>query len=188
MNKTPPSTLIVFNKPCGVLCQFTGEATDKTLADFIPWPGFYPAGRLDKMSEGLLLLTSDGRLQDRLCHPRHGKEKRYWAQVEGIANDSALEPLLKGLRLGDTHFLPAKAECMEAPALWERTPPIRVRKSVPDSWVCITLNEGKNHQVRRMLAAVGLPVLRLVRVEAAGIGLQGLQPGEYRFQMNVSGR
>ncbi|MEQ8557679.1 MAG: pseudouridine synthase [Henriciella sp.] len=177
--------LIAFNKPFGVLSQFTDKGTEgsarPTLSAFIDVPGVYPAGRLDKDSEGLLLLTDDGRLQARIADPKHKMEKTYWAQVEGIPEEAALEEFRKGLDLKDGRTRPARVRAIDPPSgLWERDPPIRYRKSVPDCWLEVGLREGKNRQVRRMTAAIGHPTLRLIR---AGIGdwtLDGLAPGEWR--------
>ncbi|MFT4059493.1 MAG: pseudouridine synthase [Legionella sp.] len=171
--------LILFNKPYGVVCQFTGEAHEHTLAEFIEKPGFYAAGRLDKNSEGLLLLTNDGALQHRLTHPKFNKKKYYWVQVEGIPTSEALEPLRKGLVVKDIRFLPAQVRCIEPPTtLWPRTPPVRFRQNIPTSWLEIVLREGRNHQVRRMTAAVGFPTLRLIRHQIGNWKLDHLQPGE----------
>lgn len=170
--------IILFNKPYGVLSQFTGEAEDQTLATFIKEPGFYAAGRLDKNSEGLLLLTNDGSLQHQLSHPKFNKKKYYWVQVEGIPTDKELEPLRKGLKLKDITFLPAQTQRIDEPPLWPRIPPIRVRQSIPTSWLEIVLKEGKNHQVRRMTAAIGFPTLRLVRHRIGDWQLGELKPGE----------
>lgn len=174
--------LIAFNKPYGVLCQFTDRSTPPrpTLADYIREPGVYAAGRLDADSEGLLLLTDDGDLAHRLTDPRHKQEKTYWVQVEGVVDDTALQALRRGVLLNDGPTLPAQAELLEAPALWPRDPPIRVRKNVPDAWLALTLREGRNRQVRRMTAAVGLPTLRLIRVRIGEHALDGLQPGQSR--------
>lgn len=175
-------TLLLFNKPFGVLCQFSEEPNGPprpTLAAFIERPGVYPAGRLDLDSEGLLLLTDDGRLQARIADPRFKLPKTYLVQVEGDPDDSALAPLRRGVRLNDGMTLPAEAERIEAPDLWERDPPIRVRKSVPDCWLRITLREGRNRQVRRMTAAVGLPTLRLVRWSIGDWTLAGIAPGTF---------
>lgn len=175
--------LLLFNKPFGVLSQFTdrGSPTMRaTLSDFIAIKGVYPAGRLDRDSEGLLLLTDDGRLQARIADPRFKLPKTYLVQVEGNPQDEALELLRKGVRLKDGMTLPAEALRIDAPDLWPRDPPIRQRKSVPDSWLKITLREGRNRQVRRMTAAVGLPTLRLVRWSIGDWTLAGIAPGAYR--------
>ena len=175
--------LILFNKPCGVLCQFSPERDGSprpTLADFVQVPGVYPAGRLDTDSEGLLLLTDDGRLQARIADPRFKLPKTYLVQVEGEADAAALEALRRGVRLKDGMTLPAEAERIDAPALWPRDPPVRFRKTVPDSWIALTIREGRNRQVRRMTAAVGLPTLRLVRWRVGEWSLEGLPVGEWR--------
>jgi 23S rRNA pseudouridine2457 synthase len=157
-------TTLLFNKPYGVLTKFTDPAGRPTLADWIQVAGVYPAGRLDQDSEGLVILTSDGRLQARISHPRHHWPKTYWAQVEGAVTDAALERLRHGVLLKDGPTLPALAERMgEPPGLWPRDPPIRFRRHIPASWIRLTLREGRNRQVRRMTAAVGFPTLRLVR-------------------------
>lgn len=176
------SRLILLNKPFGVLSQFTGgkEGIEDTLAHLVDVPGVYPAGRLDKDSEGLLLLTDDGRLQARIAEPRHKVAKTYWAQVEGEADDAALETLRSGVNLNDGMTRPATAERIDPPAIWPRDPPIRVRQSVPDCWIALTITEGRNRQVRRMTAAVGLPTLRLVRWQVGGWTVDGLAPGEWR--------
>jgi 23S rRNA pseudouridine2457 synthase len=175
--------LVIFNKPFGVLSQFTdrGTATARqTLSDFIDIPEVYPAGRLDRDSEGLLLLCDDGRLQARIADPRYKLAKSYWVQVEGEPDDAALESLRGGVRLKDGMTRPAGARRIDPPALWPRDPPIRVRKSVPDSWIEVILREGRNRQVRRMTAAVGHPTLRLVRRSVGEWTLDGLAPGEWR--------
>ncbi|WP_017665071.1 pseudouridine synthase [Porphyrobacter sp. AAP82] len=174
--------LLLFNKPFGVLSQFTDRnapAGRATLSDFIAVPGVYPAGRLDRDSEGLLLLTDDGRLQARIAEPRFKLPKTYLVQVEGDPQDAALEPLRKGVRLKDGMTLPAGVARIDPPDLWPRDPPIRVRKSVPDSWLRITIREGRNRQVRRMTAAVGLPTLRLVRWSVGDWTLAGIMPGAF---------
>jgi 23S rRNA pseudouridine2457 synthase len=175
--------LLLFNKPFGVLSQFTdrGSPTERaTLSDFIDVKGVYPAGRLDRDSEGLLLLTDDGRLQARIADPRFKLPKTYLVQVEGDPDGAALEQLRRGVQLKDGMTLPAEAERIDAPDLWPRDPPIRVRQSVPDSWLTLTIREGRNRQVRRMTAAVGLPTLRLVRWAVGDWTLAGIAPGEVR--------
>ncbi len=174
--------LIAFNKPYGVLCQFTDRSTPPrpTLAGFGLPAGVYPAGRLDFDSEGLLLLTDDGALAHRLTDPRHRQPKTYWVQVEGDPDDARLQPLRDGVVLRDGPTRPAAARRIEPPALWPRDPPVRFRKTVPDAWLEITLREGRNRQVRRMTAAVGLPTLRLVRVAIGDVALDGLAPGAWR--------
>ena len=176
--------LIRFNKPHDVLPQFTDRGSEgsprRTLSDFIDLPGVYPAGRLDRDSEGLMLLTDDGRLQARITDPRHKMEKTYLVQVEGLPDATALAALRDGVDLKDGRTRPAKARRIEAPeALWPRDPPIRVRKSVPDCWIELTLREGKNRQVRRMTAAVGHPTLRLIRWRIGPWTLDGLAPGAW---------
>ncbi len=173
--------LILFNKPFGVVTQFTGEVLEQTLAAFIKMPGFYAAGRLDKNSEGLLLLTNDGAFQHQLTHPKFNKKKHYWVQVEGVPSDADLLPLKTGLKLKDISFLPAEVHLVDEPLLWPRTPPIRVRQSIPTSWLEIILREGKNHQVRKMTAAIGFPTLRLVRHKIGDWLLGDLQPGEFKI-------
>jgi 23S rRNA pseudouridine2457 synthase len=174
--------LIAFNKPYGVLCQFTDRSAPprRTLAEFGMPPDAYPAGRLDFDSEGLLLLTDDGALAHRLTDPRHKQPKTYWVQVEGEPRDDQLDALRRGVRLNDGPTLPAQAAQIDAPALWPRDPPVRFRKTVPDAWLELTIREGRNRQVRRMTAAVGLPTLRLVRMRNGEFGLDGLAPGAWR--------
>ncbi|MEM7320783.1 MAG: rRNA large subunit pseudouridine synthase E [Pseudomonadota bacterium] len=175
------SRLIRFNKPYAVLPQFTDQdAGRQTLADFIDLPGVYPAGRLDRDSEGLMILTDDGRLQARISEPRHKMAKTYWAQVEGEPDARALAALCQGVRLKDGPTRPAKVRRISEPTgLWPRTPPIRERKSVPDCWIELTLTEGRNRQVRRMTAAVGYPTLRLIRYRVGNWTLDGLAPGSW---------
>ncbi len=173
--------LILFNKPYGVLCQFSGDGTRRTLSDFIAVPNVYPAGRLDADSEGLVALTDDGVPQARIADPKRKLPKTYWAQVEGIPSRDALQALAHPLDLGDFTTLPARVRMIREPAgLWPRDPPIRFRARVPTSWVEIALVEGKNRQVRRMTAKVGHPTLRLVRVRIGRWTLRGLGPGEWR--------
>lgn len=174
--------LILFNKPYGVLSQFTDRSGRPTLTGCIAQKNVYPAGRLDADSEGLLLLTDDGALAHRLTDPRHKQAKTYLAQVEGTPAQEQLERLRRGVQLKDGPTLPAQARSVDAPAwLWARTPPVRFRKSVPDAWIELTLHEGRNRQVRRMTAAVGLPTLRLVRVRVGEHELGDLAPGHTRL-------
>ena len=175
--------LILFNKPFGVLSQFTDRGTETaraTLSDFIAVPGVYPAGRLDRDSEGLLLLTDDGALQARIADPKFKLPKTYLVQVEGVPGESALAQLRQGVRLNDGMTRPAEVVAIDAPELWPRDPPVRFRKSVPDAWLRLTIREGRNRQVRRMTAAVGLPTLRLVRWQVGEWTLDGIAPGEWR--------
>lgn len=177
--------LILFNKPYGVVTQFTGETREHTLAAFINIPDFYAAGRLDKNSEGLLLLTNDGALQHKLTHPKFEKNKYYWVQVEGVPSEADLQPLREGLQIKECTFLPAIAHLIDEPPLWPRNPPIRVRQNIPTSWIEIILKEGKNHQVRRMTAAIGFPTLRLVRHRIGNWQLGQLQPGEFTLIKSI---
>jgi 23S rRNA pseudouridine2457 synthase len=172
--------VILFNKPYGVLCQFSGAPPRATLKDFIAVPDVYPAGRLDADSEGLVVLTDDGELQARLADPRHKEWKTYWVQVEGSRDDAALQALRQGVRVRDYTTAPARARALPDPDLWPRDPPIRHRASIPTHWIELSLREGRNRQVRHMTAAVGLPTLRLVRVRVGPWGIEGLPPGAWR--------
>lgn len=175
------SKLIIFNKPFQVMSQFTDQSQRKTLADFINIPSIYPAGRLDYDSEGLMLLTDNGPLQAKISHPKNKLKKTYWVQVEGIATSEHCAALVAGVDLKDG---PARAESckiLPEPTLWPRNPPIRVRKTIPDSWIELVITEGRNRQVRRMTAAIHLPTLRLLRVAIGDWTLGDLQPGQYRI-------
>lgn len=175
------SRLILFNKPFGVLTQFTSDQGHATLADYLPVPGVYPAGRLDMDSEGLVVLTDDGALQAEIADPRHKLAKRYFAQTEGVPTEAALRSLARGVDLDEFVSKPCTARLMEEPAnLWSRTPPIRFRKAIPTSWLELVLKEGKNRQVRRMTAKVGFPTLRLIRWAVGIWTLDGLAPGQWR--------
>ena len=176
------SLLILLNKPYGVLSQFTGgrEGVEDTLAHLVDVPDVYPAGRLDKDSEGLLLLTDDGRLQSRIAEPRYKMAKTYLVQVEGEASDEALERLAGGVELKDGLTAPARARRIDPPPVWDREPPVRHRETVPDSWIALEITEGRNRQVRRMTAAVGLPTLRLIRWRIGDWSVDGIAPGTYR--------
>jgi len=183
--------ILLFNKPFGVICQFSRDGLHPTLADYIALPDFYPAGRLDTDSEGLLVLTDDGQLQHRITDPKHKLPKTYWVQVEGVPDEAALEQLRHGVKLSDpsarlrTGFTtqPAEARVIDEPAnLWPRNPSIRSRKNIPTSWLELTIREGKNRQVRRMTAAAGLPTLRLIRYRIGEWALSGLEPGKWRIE------
>ncbi|PKO34813.1 MAG: pseudouridine synthase [Betaproteobacteria bacterium HGW-Betaproteobacteria-7] len=175
------SSLILFNKPYGVLSQFTPEGKWRALAEFIPLKNVYVAGRLDADSEGLLLLTDDGRLQAQIAEPKHKLEKTYWAQVEGVPDEAALARLCAGIRLSDFTAQPARVRLIDEPAdLWPRDPPIRYRAAIPTRWLEIRISEGKNRQVRRMTAAIGYPTLRLVRAAIGTLSVSGLGLGEWR--------
>lgn len=178
-------TTILFNKPFNVLSQFTDKGNEgsdrRTLSDYIDLPGVYAAGRLDRDSEGLLVLTDDGKLQAKLANPKHKLAKIYWAQVEGLPDEAALQALCNGVDLKDGRTRPAKARRINEPAgLWQRDPPIRVRKSIPDCWIELKITEGKNRQVRRMTAAVGHPTLRLIRYGVGAYTLDGIGQGKWR--------
>ena len=175
------SRIVLFNKPYGVLSQFTASDGRATLKNYLPQRGFYPAGRLDSDSEGLLILTDDGRLQHRIADPRHKQPKLYWAQVEGAPNQAAIDKMSSGLDLGDFQSQPCRVKLIPEPqGLWPRNPPIRMRKEIPTSWLEIELREGKNRQVRRMTAKVGFPTLRLVRWAIGSWNLAALAPGTWR--------
>ena len=175
------SKLIIFNKPFQVLCQFTDDGDRKTLADYIDIKDVYPAGRLDFDSEGLMVLTDDGRLQAKISDPRYKLPKTYWAQVEGTATDKHCTALIKGVKLKDGLARAVSCRILKEPDLWDRDPPIRVRKTVPDSWIEIVIDEGRNRQIRRMTASVSLPTLRLVRVAIGEWSLKGLELGKYQI-------
>ena len=173
--------LIQFNKPYGVICQFSASGDKPTLKDYINLPSVYPVGRLDTDSEGLLLLTDDGRLQASIADPRHKLPKIYWVEIEGAPDETDLQPLRVGVDLGDFVTQPAVLSIMPAPQnLWPRVPPVRFRKLIPTSWLEITICEGKNRQVRRMTAKIGLPTLRLIRVAVGNWTLGDLVPGKWR--------
>lgn len=178
--QSPVSRLILFNKPYGVICQFSRDGERPTLADFIDVPWVYPAGRLDHDSEGLVLLTADGRLQARIADPKHKMAKTYLVQVEGTITDEALAALRKGVQLKDGLTRPAEASRIDDPQLWPRDPPVRFRKTVSDGWISLTIREGRNRQVRRMTAAVGFPTLRLVRWAVGPWSIDGIEPGTWR--------
>jgi 23S rRNA pseudouridine2457 synthase len=174
------SRVLLFNKPYGVICQFSRDGLHSTLADYIPVPDFYAAGRLDTDSEGLLLLTDDGKLQHRITDPKHKLPKTYWVQIEGVPNEAALAQLRRGVQLKDGITLPAEACLIDEPAkLWPRNPPVRFRQNIPTCWLELTIREGRNRQVRRMTAAVGFPTLRLIRYRIGNWSLDGLAIGQW---------
>ena len=171
--------IIIFNKPYGVISQFSQHETYESLKDFIPYKNVYPAGRLDADSEGLIILTDNGVLQNKISHPANNIYKTYWAQVENIPNDTSLDILRKGIYIGDALTKPALVQKIDTPTLWDREPPIRVRKSIPTCWIEIQILEGRNRQVRKMTAAISHPTLRLVRIQVGEYKLDNLQPGDY---------
>jgi 23S rRNA pseudouridine2457 synthase len=174
--------IVLFNKPFRVMSQFSREGDKRTLADFIDIRKVYPAGRLDYDSEGLLILTDDGRLQQRIANPRHSKEKEYWVQVEAVPSQGDLDRLRRGICLKDGPTRPARVQLMDPPLVWERVPPIRERKNIPTSWLSLIISEGRNRQVRRMTAHIGYPTLRLIRYRIGDWTLDGIPVGEYRLQ------
>jgi 23S rRNA pseudouridine2457 synthase len=177
------SGAILLNKPFGVICQFSGDGARSTLKDYVDVPHVYPAGRLDTDSEGLVILTSDGAVQAQISNPKHKLAKTYWVQVEGSPSDAQLATLARGVQLDGVMTRPAQARVIpEPPGLWARDPPIRVRQSIPTAWLELVIGEGRNRQVRRMTAAVGLPTLRLIRWAVGAWTLEGLAPGTWRHE------
>lgn len=185
-SRSSESRVVLINKPWGVLSQFTPEGGHPCLAEFGLPGGIYAAGRLDRDSEGLLVLTNDGALQARISHPRQKWPKVYAVQVEGVPDADALQALREGVRLKDGLTTPAQVEPLPDPEFWQRDPPVRERKSIPTSWLRIVLREGRNRQVRRMTAHVGLPTLRLIRTQVGPLSLQGQQPGEWQALSSAS--
>ena len=171
--------IVLFNKPFHVLSQFTSEGNKKTLADYIDIRNVYAAGRLDYDSEGLLMLTDDGKLQQRIANPKYGKQKQYWVQVEGTPGEADLDRLRKGVKLKDGRTRPAGVQLIEQPEVWDRVPPIRQRRHIPTSWLNLSISEGRNRQVRRMTAHIGYPTLRLIRHRVGDWRLNGIEVGEY---------
>ena len=176
---TSKTQVILFNKPFQVLSQFTDADVRETLKDYIDIPDVYAAGRLDRDSEGLLVLTNDGKLQHKLAHPKAKTSKTYWVQVEGIPDDNAINALREGVELKDGMTKPAKVKRIEAPDVWERHPPVRFRQNIPTSWLSITISEGRNRQVRRMTAHVGYPTLRLIRYRVGNWTIDGIENGKF---------
>jgi len=177
--------ILLFNKPYNVLSQFTDRKSPTartTLSEFIDQPGYYPAGRLDRDSEGLMVLTNNGKLQHKIAHPKHKQEKGYWVQLDGSIGNDAIELLKHGVMLKDGITKPARARIIFEPDLWSRNPPVRFRKAIPTSWIELYIKEGKNRQIRRMTAAVGFPTLRLIRFRIGPWSLDDLQPGHYITQ------
>jgi 23S rRNA pseudouridine2457 synthase len=180
--------LVLFNKPFNVLSQFTDKNSPtkrQTLSDFIKIKDIYPAGRLDKDSEGLLLLTDDGKLQHQIAHPDHKQEKGYWVQVDGDITAETINQLIKGVNLKDGLTKPARAKIISEPQVWERIPPIRVRKEIPTTWIELFIKEGKNRQIRRMTATVGFPTLRLIRFQVGQWSLTNIQQGKFKTLNNL---